>query len=176
MGFIYWVDGLKNTLSKIVRVSSLVVCTLVFASVVFDWIQSHSRYEQKTPKVNSSIPRGVYRAHIGSARYLYYASRPGMLSVGYMRLKLLEISTVDNLWIDWSCIPLKSLENKSIVFNLWNIFAIQKQIGICTSHIESRSLYMRHWLACLLLGIWPTLVFIIRPIRRLVSSTYYFPL
>ena len=167
---------MKNTLCKIVRISSLVICTLVFVAVVFDWIQSHNRYEQKAPKADSSIPRGVYRAHIGSARYLYYASRPGMLSVGFMRLKLHEISTVDNLWIDWSCIPLKSLENKSIVFHLWNILAIQKQVGICSSHIESQSLYMRHCLACLLLGTWPTIVLIIRPIRRLVSSTYYFPL
>lgn len=165
---------MKNKFWKALRITCLVICTLVTTAVAIDWVQSHSRVDQKTPNASKQIPHGVYRVHIGSARHLYYSSRPGMLSIGYMHLKLHETHPEDNRWIDWSCIPLKSLEHKPIVFSIWNILAIQKQDRIYASHFESRSLYLRHWLACLLFGILPIIALIKGTIRRIVSASYYF--
>jgi len=156
--------SIKDKFWKTLRASCIILCTLTTTAVAIDWIQSNNRYVLINMRGTKPIPGIVYRTHLGSARYLYYSSSSGMLSVGYLRHKRHATGLEANIWKDWGCMPLY-LDSKSIVFNLWNILAVQKNEDIFPSHVYRRSVYLRHWVACLLLGIWPTIVFIKGPIR-----------
>lgn len=159
--------SIKNKFWKTLRALCIIVCTLATTAVAIDWIQSHHRYVLVNARGTKTIPGNVYRTHIGSARYLYYSSQSGVLSVGLVRFRRHATSQEANMWVDLSCLPLTPLEYpyRHFVFNLWNIFAIKKLDGIFPSSVYYRSVYIRHWVTCFLFGIWPSIVFIKGPTR-----------